>query len=88
MDYESGLKHLKKSTGQVALGATDFITDVVKNNKMLIGGGLAAMAGVALLGREQPSFSDSRSAARQHSASMLRSPGAYAGEHKIIHQWV
>ena len=80
MDYESGLKHLKKSTGQVALGATDFITDVVKNNKMLIGGGLAAMAGVALLGREQPSFSDSRSAARQHSASMLRSPGAYDGE--------
>lgn len=77
IDYEDGIKHLRKSTGQVALGTYDYLLDVAKNNKTVIAGGLAAMAGVALLGREQPNFSDSRSAARQQSASMLRSPGTY-----------
>lgn len=77
IDYEDGIKHLRKSTGQVALGTYDYLLDVAKSNKGVIAGGLAAMAGVALLGREQPSFSDSRAAARQPSASMLRSPGTY-----------
>lgn len=77
MDYESGLKHLRKSTGQVSLGLSDMLMDTLKSNKGVIAGGLAAMAGVAILGREQPSFSDSRNSARQHGASMLRSPGSY-----------
>lgn len=77
MDYEDGVKHLKKASGQIALGTYDYLLDLAKSNKGVIGGGLAAMAGIALLGREQPNFSDSRSAARQHGASMLRSPGTY-----------
>lgn len=77
IDYEDGIKHLRKSTGQIASGTYDYLLDIAKSNKGIIAGGLAAMAGIALLGREQPNFSDSRSAARQHGASMLRSPGTY-----------
>ena len=77
IDYESGVKHLRKSTGQVALGAYDYLLDVAKSNKGVILGGLGAMAGVALLGRDQPSFSDSRAASRQYGANMLQSPGTY-----------
>lgn len=77
VDYEDGIKHLRKSTGQVASGTYDYLLDLAKSNKGVIAGGLAAMAGIALLGREQPNFSDSRSAARQHGATMLRSPGTY-----------
>lgn len=77
IDYEDGIKHLRKSTGQVALGSYDYLLDVAKSNKGVILGGLGAMAGVALLGRDQPNFSDSRSAARQYGANMLPSPGTY-----------
>lgn len=77
IDYEDGIKHLRKSSGQVALSSMEYLTDLVKNNKGVIAGGVGAMVGIAMLGREQPSFSDSRSQARQYSANMLRSAGTY-----------
>ena len=77
MDYESASKHLRKSTGQVYSGVSDLIFDTFKNNKKVILGGLGAMAGVAMLSRSDPSFSDSRSNTRQHAANMLRSSGEY-----------
>lgn len=76
IDLEDGLKHIRKSTGQVANGVYDYLIDVAKSNKGVLFGGLAAMTGIAILGREQPSFSDSRTNSRQHSANMLRSPGS------------
>lgn len=77
MDYEDASKHLRKASGQVYSGVSDLIFDTFKNNKKVILGGLGAMAGIAMLSRSEPSFSDSRSNTRQHAASMLRSSGEY-----------
>ena len=68
---------MRTSSGRVASGMTDIVKDVIKNNKGVLMGGFAAMAGVAILGRESPSFSDSRENVRQHSSKMLRAPGEY-----------
>ena len=68
---------MRTSSGRVASGMTDIVKDVIKNNKGVLMGGFAAMAGVAILGRDSPSFSDSRENVRQHSSKMLRAPGAY-----------
>lgn len=68
---------MRTSSGRVASGMTDIVKDVIKNNKGVLMGGFAAMAGVAILGRESPSFSDSRENVRQHSSKMLRAPGSY-----------
>lgn len=77
IDYEDASKHLRKASGQLYSGVSDLIFDTLKNNKLVIGGGLAAMAGVAILGRQDPQFTDSRTNSRQHAATMLRSSGEY-----------
>ena len=77
IDLESGLTNVRKSSKQVAMGTKDLLMDTLKNNKMVIGGGLAAMAGIALMGRSEPNFSDSRSQSRQYAASMVREASTY-----------
>lgn len=66
---------VRTSSGRVATGMSDIIKDTIKNNKGVLLGGFAAMAGVAILGRDSPNFSDSRENVRQHSSKMLRAPG-------------
>lgn len=71
VDVEEGLD-IVKSPKQLYHGVTDGMMDTLKRNKSLIGAGVAAMAGVALLSREQPTFSDSRDNVRMHNAQMLQ----------------
>jgi hypothetical protein len=66
---------MRTSSGRVATGMMDIVKDTIKNNKGVLLGGFAAMAGVAILGRDSPNFSDSRENVRQHSSKMLRAPG-------------
>lgn len=81
MDYESGFNHKRTSSGQIVTGMSDVVKDFVKTNKGVIAGGFAAMAGVALLGRDSPSFSDSRDNIKQHNSKMLRAPtGSFDGD--------
>lgn len=71
VDVEEGID-MTRSPQQLYHGATDAIMDTFKRNKSLIAVGLSAMAGVSLLAREQPSFSDSRDNVRMHNTQMLQ----------------
>ena len=73
MDYASFTQRPRSSSGQVVTGMSDLIKDIYKNNKSVIFGGLGAMAGVALLGRSSPSFSDSRENLQEHSSNQMMS---------------
>lgn len=71
VDVEEGFDAIR-SPKQLYHGVSDGMMDTFKRNKALIGIGAAAMAGVSLLSREQPSFNDSRSNVRMHNAQMLQ----------------
>lgn len=72
-DVEKGLD-IKRSPQQLYRGVNDAIVDTMKNNKALLIGGAAALVGVNLLGRSQPSFADSRENMKLHNSDMIRSP--------------
>ena len=74
MVEESGLLNLRKASGQLYRGLDDVIVDTLKNNKGLILGGLGALAGVAMMGRSEPTFNDSRQNAPMHNTKMLMAP--------------
>lgn len=65
---------LKRSPAQLYNNLNDAIVGAVKKNKGLLMAGGAALVGVNLLGRSEPSFSDSRANMRQHSSKMLQTP--------------
>lgn len=61
-----------RSPSQLYHNASDAIVDTFKKNKSLLGIGAAALVGINLLGRSEPSFADSRNNVRQHSSTMLQ----------------
>lgn len=74
MDFDSPTQNPRKAVGRFSSKISEFMSKTLSENKMLIGGGLAAMAGVSLLGRSEPTFNESRADTRQYAASMLKRP--------------
>lgn len=72
-DLNKGID-IKRSPSQLYNNLNDAIVESVKKNKNLLLAGGAALVGVNLLGRSEPSFSDSRANMRQHSSQMLQTP--------------
>ena len=73
MDFASFSERPRTSSGQVVTGMSDIVKDIYKNNKSVLFGGLGAMAGLAMLGRSSPSFSDSRENLQEHSSNQMMS---------------
>ena len=73
MDFASFSERPRTSSGQVITGMSDIVKDIYKNNKSVLFGGLGAMAGLAMLGRSSPSFSDSRENLQEHSSNQMMS---------------
>ena len=65
---------MKRSSRQLYQGLNDAIVDTIKTNKSLLAVGAAALVGINLMGRSEPSFADSRANMRMHSTQMLQSP--------------
>lgn len=65
---------MKRSSRQLYQGLNDAIVDTIKSNKSLLAVGAAALVGINLMGRSEPSFADSRANMRMHSTQMLQSP--------------
>lgn len=65
---------MKRSSRQLYQGVNDAIVETIKSNKSLLAVGAAALVGINLMGRSEPSFSDSRANMRQHSTQMLQAP--------------
>lgn len=65
---------VSRSPQQLYRGVNDAIVEATKKNKGLFMTGAAALVGINLLGRSEPSFTDSRSNMRQHSTQMLQTP--------------
>ena len=74
MDFEDAFTNPSKTIGKTSKAVSSMIMETLRDNKKVIGGGLAVMAGVSLLGRSEPTFNDSRRNSREYSASMLRAP--------------
>lgn len=70
-DVETGMD-IKRSPSQLYNGISDDIVEGLRKNKAMLAVGAAALIGVNLLGREQPSFSDSRSQVIQPSQKMIQ----------------
>lgn len=71
VDYAPYSEDIGKAVKQTYNSTKDVIMDTLRNNKMKIGGGLAAMGAVALMTRSQPDFEKPQ---REHSSKMLIAP--------------
>lgn len=67
-DFESGMLHMRKASGQLYNGFDNAIVNTLKNNKGLLMGGVAGLGAISILGRSEPTYADNQRGNMPHSS--------------------